>query len=378
MKKNNQALVIVIVILLLVGGYFLFKNVNKTEITVPITGIQDSVHYSCTDGSIDAVFGSSAVSLSLSDGRNLVLIQTPADVGARYEQDNIVFISEGESSLLQERNIITYQNCTVEKGNAVAGESVFVDQSKTLSFSYPKEYVFTDESGTSTSTWRANTQTLGTLIAKVTIPKDSQRQTNFSEATFTIGTSKDTNAVKNCLMATNGEYASGKVEWGGSSYSVFSISDAGAGNFYDTTSYRTVLGNQCYALEYTIHSTNIGAYDPSQNIVAFDKAKVTAVLEGIARSFYFIGASTVSQNTVTPLTLVEDSRCPQGVECVWAGTVKITIKVVNKNGEVGTSEIFLGETKNIAGVFVTFTNVSPVKTEKNLVFSDYKFDFTVK
>ena len=38
----------------------------------------------------------------------------------------------------------------------------------------------------------------------------------------------------------------------------------------------------------TIHSTNIGNYDPSQGISEFDKTNVTNVLETIAGSFMFL------------------------------------------------------------------------------------------
>ena len=36
---------------------------------------------------------------------------------------------------------------------------------------------------------------------------------------------------------------------------------------------------------------------------------------------------TVGGPRVTPLALIEDSRCPQGVQCVWAGQVRISARV---------------------------------------------------
>jgi hypothetical protein len=41
-------------------------------------------------------------------------------------------------------------------------------------------------------------------------------------------------------------------------------------------------------IEYTIHSTNIGAYDPSQGISEFDKAKVVTALETMVHSVNFL------------------------------------------------------------------------------------------
>lgn len=36
---------------------------------------------------------------------------------------------------------------------------------------------------------------------------------------------------------------------------------------------------------------------------------------------------------------VEDSRCPQDVNCVWAGNAKVTIKVTNRRGESKTFDL---------------------------------------
>jgi hypothetical protein len=74
----------------------------------------------------------------------------------------------------------------------------------------------------------------------------------------------------------------------GVTYERVVTSDAGAGNLYLTTSYRTVRNNQCYAIEYTIHSSQLGNYPPSMGITAFDQNKVTAVFEGMVQSFKFI------------------------------------------------------------------------------------------
>ncbi len=36
---------------------------------------------------------------------------------------------------------------------------------------------------------------------------------------------------------------------------------------------------------------------------------------------------------------VEDSRCPQDVNCVWAGNAKVTVKVTNRRGESKTFDL---------------------------------------
>jgi hypothetical protein len=78
------------------------------------------------------------------------------------------------------------------------------------------------------------------------------------------------------------------VKLRGIPFTKFTFSDAGAGNLYETTSYRTKRGDECYVVEYTIHSSNIGMYSPDQGIKEFDKDKITKMLDRMVRSFQFL------------------------------------------------------------------------------------------
>jgi hypothetical protein len=154
-----------------------------------------------------------------------------------------------------------------------------------FSFVYPKDATIDNDL---TYPWQFNTAVPGTLLARIVIPRSVQPSTNLSDSLFIVGTSIDTQALKECLLATNGEIAKGDTTINGITYKRFELGDAGAGNLYDTTSYRTIHNGQCYAVSYTIHSTNIGNYDPSQGITAFDRVSITHTLEAIAQSFRFI------------------------------------------------------------------------------------------
>jgi membrane-bound inhibitor of C-type lysozyme len=380
MNKNILAILVVLGVIL-VGVYFITNKQKNTalpiipDVTGPIT------HYSCRDGSIDAIFGQSSMTMTLSDGRKISLPQVISGSGIRYEQGEFVFIGKGDNAFLQEKGMTTYEDCVANASdvNATAGETTFVDQGKTISFSYPNAFALSGGELGYTPTWRINTQTLGIVIAKVTIPKTTQPQTNLSDSTFTIGTSSDKNAIKNCLIPTNGEISKGKETINGIPYSKIVLSDAGAGNFYDTTSYRTIQNKQCYAVEYTIHSTNFASYDPNLGISEFDTQKVVTALETMVNSVNFLSQEPTENTTsVTPLEIIEDSRCPQGVQCVWAGTVKLKVNVTNKSGVSTQDTLTLGEPKTIAGVVVTLTSVMPTKTTKTLKLSDYTFKFSTK
>jgi len=138
--------------------------------------------------------------------------------------------------------------------------------------------------------WRINTKAKGLILAKVLIPKTYLPNTNFSNAFMSIGASTDIKEISSCTSATalNGEVFKGTTNINGYPFTKFYSSDAGAGNFYETTSYRGLLDGDCYALEYTIHSTNIGNYSPKQNIKEFNKINIESEFESMIQSFKFL------------------------------------------------------------------------------------------
>jgi hypothetical protein len=68
---------------------------------------------------------------------------------------------------------------------------------------------------------------------------------------------------------------------------VFNSSSAGAGNLYQTTSYRAIQGGECWAIEYTIHSSQIANYPSSYNLQPFNQTELTTLLDRIAGTFSF-------------------------------------------------------------------------------------------
>ncbi len=82
--------------------------------------------------------------------------------------------------------------------------------------------------------------------------------------------------------------------------------------------------------------------------------------------------------SITPLSLVSDSRCPAGVTCVWAGTVTIKAKL-EKEGNADEVILDLGKPTTFANQNITLVNVSPNKNhEVDIKNSDYIFTFEVK
>ena len=77
--------------------------------------------------------------------------------------------------------------------------------------------------------------------------------------------------------------------------------------------------------------------------------------------------------TVRPLEVIEDSRCPALVQCVWAGRVRIRAEVSG----TGSRELTLGEPAAVSGGTLTLVDVRPGKrTPEKISTRDYQFTFT--
>lgn len=159
----------------------------------------------------------------------------------------------------------------------------FKDTAGVFELTYPKDFNV-ETLNSENNTWYGNSTSTGKILAKITLPKSIEPMTNFSEASLVVASST-INACKESPQGNNINKSS--VSINNVSFTKYSYADAGAGNFYDVTSYRTVKGNTCFILEYTIHSTNIGNYSPDQGIKEFDKAKITSLLENVVNSFKF-------------------------------------------------------------------------------------------
>jgi hypothetical protein len=130
----------------------------------------------------------------------------------------------------------------------------------------------------------------GKIYFTLAIPKAFEPQTNFDDARLLVGGSRDTTVVAQCLNPAylGEEMSSSTVSINGVPFVIFHTSDAGAGNYYEITSYRTVHAGQCYAAEYTIHSSQIANYPAEYGLKPFDKAKLTDVLDRIVSTFKFL------------------------------------------------------------------------------------------
>jgi hypothetical protein len=137
----------------------------------------------------------------------------------------------------------------------------------------------------------ASNNTPGVTWLSITIPAAFEPQTNFADAKLTVGDSGDSQAIAGCLApiasGIPGE-SMATTTINGAVFSVYKTADAGAGNYYETTSYRTLHAGECYAVEYTIHSSQIANYPAQYELQPFNETMLTDVLDRMVGTFRFM------------------------------------------------------------------------------------------
>jgi hypothetical protein len=81
--------------------------------------------------------------------------------------------------------------------------------------------------------------------------------------------------------------------------------------------------------------------------------------------------------TITPLEVLEDSRCPVNANCIWAGTVRLRVSIASGSG-ASQDTIVLNTPITTESHVITLTEVGPqaiAGEEKDP--SKYKFTFTI-
>jgi hypothetical protein len=90
-----------------------------------------------------------------------------------------------------------------------------------------------------------------------------------------------------------------------------------------------------------------------------------------------LGARTnVGGLAVVPESVIEDSRCPLGVMCIQAGTVRVEARI-SRGGDSTTTVLALGVPRTFFGTAVVLEEIAPVKRrDAEIADSDYRFTFT--
>ena len=123
------------------------------------------------------------------------------------------------------------------------------------------------------------------------MPRAFEPQTNFVDATLTVGASGNDQAVAQCMAPDTGDgqaTATSSATINSIDFTIFQFAGAAAGNYYETTSYRTLHAGKCYAVEYTVHSGQIANYPASYDLQPFNEQQIDSVMQNIVGTFKFL------------------------------------------------------------------------------------------
>lgn len=162
-----------------------------------------------------------------------------------------------------------------------------------FSIAYPLDFDTQDNySATPSTDWRLNANgASGVKYFTLTVPRAFEPQTNFADATLTVGASAGSAAITQCLTPDQSggpATAISSATINGIDFTVFTFNGAGAGNYYETTSYRTLHAGRCYAVEYTVHSGQIANYPASYDLQPFNEQQIDSVMQNIVGTFKFM------------------------------------------------------------------------------------------
>lgn len=176
------------------------------------------------------------------------------------------------------QNNNSQQNSQTPAPQEEAKTQVYRNGTYGFEFTYPKEMVFNTPSYPN----------LQDKIVQVAFARGEYPKTNFGDAAFSVSASyAKTQAA--CLTQGPAKIIFGKdpVRINGADYYKGTDTGAGAGNLYESTIYRTWVGKAtCIELNETIHTSNLGNYEPG-TVTAVDKTAVQSRLDGILNTFKF-------------------------------------------------------------------------------------------
>ncbi|MES2216084.1 MAG: hypothetical protein V4481_02200 [Patescibacteria group bacterium] len=83
--------------------------------------------------------------------------------------------------------------------------------------------------------------------------------------------------------------------------------------------------------------------------------------------------------TIIPKAIIEDSRCPIGVQCIQAGTVRVNTSLSSLTTASADYVFALGKPVKIGAVTIELVRVAPDKRSgQTLATSEYKFTFALR
>jgi hypothetical protein len=121
----------------------------------------------------------------------------------------------------------------------------------------------------------------------------------------------------------------------------------------------------------------VGRSGPECTFVCAQTASTTQQADSVRIEAGLNQRATAGGVTITPRSVVEDSRCPEDVQCIQAGTVRVRAMLKSGLG-LGVQEFTLNIPVTTEAETVTLVEVLPKKISTNGIQpSEYMFVFMV-
>jgi hypothetical protein len=124
-----------------------------------------------------------------------------------------------------------------------------------------------------------------TPVIAFELPRSMFSGTNLAEAGVYIGATTTPSVMSTCTQQVQGETATTSQTVGGQNFSVFTSTDAAAGNRYQEKTFRAFQNGSCLEIVELLHYGVIENYPPG-TVQQFDEAKFSGILDSIVQTYY--------------------------------------------------------------------------------------------
>lgn len=117
---------------------------------------------------------------------------------------------------------------------------------------------------------------------------------------------------------------------------------------------------------------------PTQvTVIASTTPDTSIVIPNISNTTKLNKNVVISGISITPTQLISDSRCPVDVQCIWAGTVEIRVRIENGNN-IKEATLQLGGATNFLNTGIVFKSALPQPYSRvSIKPENYYFEFAV-
>lgn len=113
-------------------------------------------------------------------------------------------------------------------------------------------------------------------------------------------------------------------------------------------------------------------------VIALSACATTSKAERTGSNVHLGETVMVNGQRIKPINLLEDSRCPANVQCIWAGRVRLKMLWVKASGNQ-EFELISGEPRPLTDGTITLTSIRPNKaSDQPIQPEDYRFSFEFK